>query len=175
MTFHSIVRRWCKIYKDMLDNETNGNRRFYLTDTQQGVVDLVQKLANEFSPSVVMEGPIEGGGKITRPTRNYPIYFVVLAREMSSGDAATEAYEEAWYHCRNFLTWLLANHNREMDEGMLDGDFARINLDDAYIDISSVGPFQNGWYGVLLQFDREEPLNLCIDPDMYIEEENGEE
>ena len=173
MTFHSIVRQWCKIYKPMLDNEDNGNRRFFLTDSQQGVVDLVQKLANEFSPCVLMEGPVEGGGKITRIARNYPIYFLVRSRDQASGDAATEAYEEAWYHCRNFLTWLLVNHNHEMDNNDREGDFARINLDDSYIDITSVGPWQNGWYGVLLQFDRDEPLNTCIDKDLYEEPDDN--
>lgn len=174
MIFHSIVRQWCKIYKPMLDNEAIGNRRFYLTDSQDGTVELTKKLANEFSPCVLMESTVEGGGKITRPQRNYPITFLVRARDMSDGDAAAEAKEEAWYHCCNFLTWLMVNRERELNENKLDGDFARINLDDAYIDITSVGPLLNGWYGVLLQFDRDEPLNLCIDEDLYIEED-GEE
>lgn len=174
MTFHSIVRHWCKIYKPMLDNEAIGNRRFYLTDSQEGTVELTKTLANEFSPCVLMESAVEGGGKITRPQRNYPITFLVRARDMSDGDAAAEAKEEAWYHCQNFLTWLLVNHNKEIGQGRLDGDFARINLDDANIDITSVGPLLNGWYGVLLQFDRDEPLNLCIDEELYIEEDGQE-
>ena len=174
MTFHSIVRQWCKIYKEMLDNEAIGNRRFYLTDSQNGTVELAKKLSNKFSPCVLMESAVEGGGKITRPQRNYPITFLVRAREMSDGDAAAEAKEEAWYHCRNFLTWLMVNRERELNENNLDGDFARINLDDAYIDITSIGPLDNGWYGVLLQFDRDEPLNLCIDEDLYIEEDGQE-
>ena len=169
MTFHTIVRQWCKIYKPMLDNEKNGNRRFFLTDSQNGTVELAKKIANEFSPCVLMESAVEGEGKITRPQRNYPITFLVRARDMSDGDAAAEAKEEAWWHCQNFLTWLLVNHNREEDEGKRDGDFARINLDDAYILITSVGPLENGWYGVLLQIDRDEPLNLCIDEDLYLE------
>lgn len=175
MTFHTIVRQWCKIYKPMLDNESNGNRRFYLTDSQEGTVELTKKLANGFSPCVLMESAVEGGGPVKRPARNYPIIFLVRAREMSDGDAAAEAKEEAWYHCQNFLTWLLVNHDRELAENKPDGDFARINLDDASIDITSVGPLLNGWYGVLLQFDRDEPLNLCIDEDLYIEEDDGEE
>ena len=93
---------------------------------------------------------------------------------MSDGDAATEAKEEAWWHCQNFLTWLLVNHNREEDKGNRDGDFARINLDDAYIDITSVGPLENGWYGVLLQIDRDEPLDLCINEDLYEEPDDSE-
>ena len=93
---------------------------------------------------------------------------------MADGDDAAAAKEEAWYHCRNFLTWLMVNRERELNENNLDGDFARINLDDAYIDITSIGPLDNGWYGVLLQFDRDEPLNLCIDEDLYIEEDGQE-
>ena len=54
------------------------------------------------------------------------------------------------------------------------GDFARINLDGAYIDILSVGPLQNGWFAVMLQFQRDEPLNLCIDWNLYLTDEELE-
>ena len=58
--------------------------------------------------------------------------------------------------------------------GRLDGDFARIDLDDAMIDIQTVGPIENGWFAVLVQFEREEPLNLCINEDLYIAEPSDE-
>ncbi|MBQ9645352.1 MAG: hypothetical protein IJV24_03210 [Prevotella sp.] len=172
MTFHSIVRQWCRTYKPMLDNVANGNRRFYLTDSTAGVVELAKGISNSFSPCVVMESSVEGGGKITRPSRNYPIYFFVRARDMADGDAAAEAKEEAWYHAQQFLTWLKDRHDREIAEN-IDGDFSRISMDD-YIDIQTVGPIENGWFAVLIQFEREEPLNLCINEDLYINPEDNE-
>lgn len=167
MTFHSIVRQWCKTYKPMLDNVQNGNRRFYLTDSTAGVVEMAKGISNKFSPFVLMESSVEGSGKITRPERNYPIYFFVRARDMADGDAAAEAKEEAWYHAQNFLTWLKEKHDNEIREN-IDGDFSRIDLD-GYIDVTTVGPLENGWYAVLVQFEREEPLNLCVDPELYVE------
>ncbi len=149
----------------MLDSVTNGNRRFYLTDSTAGVVELAKGISNSFSPCVVMESSVEGGGTVTRPNRNYPIYFFVRARDMSDGDAAAEAKEEAWYHAQNFLSWLLYKHKQEVGEN-IDGDFARINMDDL-IDIQTVGPIENGWFAVLIQFERAEPLNQCVNEDLY--------
>ena len=31
----------------------------------------------------------------------------------------------------------------------------------------STDPKEDGWYGVMVQFIREEPLNLCIDENLY--------
>lgn len=145
----------------MLDTEEN--RRFYLTDSTAGVVELAKGISNAFSPCVLMESSVEGGGKISNINRNYPIYFLVRARDMSDGDAAAEAKEEAWYHAQNFLSWLLVRH----EEDSPNGDFGRINMED-YIDIQTVGPLENGWYGVLIQFERMEPLNRCVDKDLYV-------
>ena len=168
MTFHSIVRQWCRIYKPMLDSATNGNRRFYLTDSTAGVVEMAKNIPDKFSPFVMMESDVEGGGKIARPSRNYPIYFFVKAEKMADGDDAAAAKEEAWWHCRNFLTWLKAKHDEEIADN-IDGDFSRINLDDVFLDYSTVGPLGNGWYAVLVQFEREEPLNLCVDENLYVD------
>lgn len=165
MTFHSIVRQWCRAYKPMLDSPKNGNRRFYLTDSTSGVVELAKGISNSFSPCVVMESSVEGGGQITKPNRNYPIYFFVRARDMADGDAAAEAKEEAWYHAQNFLAWLLSKHNEDSPMG----DFGRINMEDN-IDIQTVGPIENGWFAVLIQFERMEPLNLCVDENLYMTE-----
>lgn len=169
MTFHSIVRQWCKIYKPMLDNPENGNKRFYLTDSQGGLVEMAKGIMPKFSPMVMMESVVEGGGTITRPERTYPVYFFVRARSMADGEAAAEAREEAWYHCRQFLAWLRDKHEKEKEEN-IDGDFARIDLDNAMIDFVSTDPKEDGWYGVMVQFTREEPLNLCVDEDLYVEE-----
>ena len=170
MTFHSIVRQWCRTYRAMLDNPVNGNRRFYMTDSTAGVVEMAKGISNKFSPFVMMESSVEGGGKITRLSRNYPLYFFVRARDMADGDAAAEAKEEAWFHAQQFFSWLKDRHDREIAEN-IDGDFARISMDD-YLDISTVGPIENGWYAVLVQFEREEPLNLCVNEDLYIQTED---
>lgn len=166
MTFHSIVRLWCRIYKPMQDSRKD--RRFFLTDCMEGVVELAKGITNSQSPCVVMESSIEGGGRIERPVRNYPIYFFVKADKMSDGDAAAIAKEKAWTHCQNFLTWLKVNHERELNDN-INGDFARIPLEDSMIDIDTIGPIENGWFAVMVQFEREEPLNLCIDPSLYID------
>ena len=168
MTFHSIVRQWCRLYRPMLDSPQN--RRFYLTDSTSGVVELAKGIAASYSPCVVMESSVEGGGKITRPSRNYPIYFFVKADKMADGDAAAAAKEEAWFHAQQFLAWLKLKHDDEMDRN-IDGDYARIELDDAMLDITTVGPLENGWFGVLIQFERDEPLNLCVDDGLYACEE----
>lgn len=167
MTFHKIVRQWCHTYVNMLDSVTNGNKRFYLTDSPGGVVELAKGIEPRFSPCVVMESNVEGGGSIERPDRNYPIYFFVRARDMADGECAAEAKEEAWYHAQQFLTWLRTMRERELDENKVDGDFDRINLDNAILDIQTIGPLQDGWYAVLIQLDRAEPLDLCLDKDLY--------
>lgn len=170
MTFHSIVRQWCRTYKHMLDNPVNRNQRFYLTDTREGLVEMAKGITPSLSPIVMMESVVEGGGTVTRPERNYPVYFFVRARKMSDGEAAAEAREEAWYHCQQFLAWLLDKHNRELEEN-IDGDYARIDFERTTIDFVSTDPKEDGWYGVMVQFNREEPLNLCVNPDMYIDED----
>ena len=164
MTFHSIVRQWCKAYKFMLDNPKD--RRFFLTDSTAGVVELAKGASLKNSPCVIMESTVEGGGKLTRPQRNYPIYFFVRAKKAADGDAAAVAKEEAWMHAQNFISWLLVKREEELGRNY-DGDFARINLDDAYLDIQTIGPLENAWFAVMIQFEREEPLNLCIDESLY--------
>lgn len=166
MTFYSIVKQWCEIYKFM--HHSKKNKRFYLTDSQRGVVDMAKDIANAFSPCVLMESCVEGGGPIKRPSRTYPIYFFVRAEKMADGDEAAVAKEEAWMHAQNFLAWLLKKHDEEVDAGNRDGDYARINMDD-YIDLQTVGPLENGWFAVLIQFERDEPINTCMDEALYLE------
>lgn len=152
----------------MLD--TPKNRRFYLTDSYTGMVEMAKGIANSMSPCVVMESSVEGyvnGGLIYR---NYPVYFFVRARDMADGDAAAEAKEEAWMHCQNFLTWLRARHNEDPTPT---GEYARINMEDS-LDMQTVGPIENGWFGVLVQLERCERTDLCVDEDMYIDVEHGD-
>lgn len=147
--------------------DSAANRRFYFTDSTAGVVELAKNITAAFSPCVVMESDVEGGGTIERPSFNYPIYFFVMAEKMADGDAAAVAKKEAKEHAARFLSWLLKKHNEEVEEN-IDGDFARIDLS-GYVTFSTVGPLQNGWYAVLVQLEREEPLNLCVDEELYDE------
>lgn len=172
MTFHSIVKQWCERYKYM--KHTRENKRFYLTDSQMGVVDMAKDISNAFSPCVVMESGPDGSGPLERPVMNYPIYFFVRAEKMADGGEAAVAYETALYHMKRFLGWLKYRHNKEIEEDNIDGDFARIELDGAYIDIEPVGPLQNGWFAVMIQLMRVEPLNLCIDENEYLTDEELE-
>jgi len=144
------------------------NRRFYLTDSTAGVVELAKGITPEMSPCVVMESDVSGGGPIARPSMVYPVYFFVHADRMADGDEAALAKIEAMEHTRNFLAWLKAKHDSEVAENR-DGDFARLNLTD-YVDYQTVGPIEDGWYAVLVQLEREEPLNLCIDENLYMED-----
>lgn len=162
MVFHSIVKLWCETYRPMLDSPRN--RRFYLTDSTAGVVELAKGITENFSPCVVMESDVDGGGPVTKMTRNYPVYFFVKADKMADGDAAAAAKEEAWWHAKNFLTWLRDKHENDSPGG----DFARISMEDD-IYIQTVGPLENGWYAVLIQFERLEPLNMCVDESLYVE------
>lgn len=166
--FQSIVEEWCKTYKPMLHSKEN--RRFFFTDSMAGVVELAKGIVAAQSPCVVMESAVEGGGPVRRPSRNYPIYFFVKADKMADGDAAMYAKEEAWVHATNFLTWLIDRHDREL-ENNIDGDYARIDLDNLNLAISSTDPIENGWYGVLIQMEREEPINLCVNEDLYINDD----
>ena len=169
MLFQSIVRMWCRTYKPMLDSATNGNRRFYLTDSTAGVVEMAKGIMPKMSPCVVMEAALSGNGPIERPSFSYPIYFFVRARDMKDGDAAAEAITEAWYHAQQFLTWLRTRRQRELEQN-IDGDFARIDLS-GFMNIDTVGPLEDGWYAILVQLEREEPLDLCEDESLYIETE----
>ena len=168
VSFESIVRSWCRSYRPMLDSSRNGNRRFFFTDSKENMIEMVQKWKPEVSPCVVMECVAEGDGKITCPSMNYPIYFFVRAEKQKDGDSAAVAVKEALAHMNNFLSWLKVRHDREIGQN-INGDFARINLEAGFISIMTIGPIGDGWYAVLVQLDREEPLDLCYDESLYIE------
>lgn len=150
----------------MLDNVKNGNRRFYLTDSTSGVVELAKGISNSMSPCVVMESAVEGSIEGGKAYRSYPIYFFVRARDMADGDAAAEAKEEAWLHAQNFLVWLRNLHDNDPTQTR---EYDRIDME-SYIDITTVGPIENGWFAVLIQLQRLEPLDLCVVRNLYITE-----
>lgn len=167
MTFENIVRRWCKTHKHIRDSRKN--RRFFFTDSRENMIEMAKQWTPKMSPLVVMECVAEGSGKIERPSMNYPIYFFVRAERQKDGDAAWTAVKDALEYACKFLGWLKTKHDQEMDENR-DGDFARINLDNALITIDTIGPLGDGWYAVLIQLDRDEPLNLCVDWNEYDDE-----
>ena len=167
MVFHAIVREWCRTYQPMLDNEDNGNRRFFLADNAEEVKKMPSSISTEFSPCVVMENGVEGtieGGKIVR---NYPVYFFVRAWQAVNNDAQMESYEEALYHALNFYTWLKARHEDDPTET---GEYSRINFEYP-IEVQPVGPLEDGWVAVLMQFERLEQINLCVDENLYVKPE----
>ena len=166
MTFQSIVSDWCRIYKPMLHNPEKGNKRFFLVDSWEAVRGWGGDVPTKFSPCVVMESAVEGDMDNGKMYRNYPVYFCCRARDMADGDAAAEAKEEAWYHAQNFLTWLREKHNEDSPNG----DFGRIEMEHG-ISVSTAGPLQDGWYGVLIQLTRLELLNLCTKEEMYVDGE----
>lgn len=168
MTFETIVRRWCKLYRPILDQPKS--RKFFFTDSKENMIEMAKGWTPETSPCVVMECVAEGSGTIKCPTMNYPIYFWVRAENAKDGDSAWLAVKSALAHKDNFLTWLRKKREEEEDRGERNGDFTRIDLDNAIQDITTIGPLQDGWYAVLLQIEREEPLDQCVDEDLYIDE-----
>lgn len=163
MTFHSIVRQWCKTYKPMLDSPEN--RRFYLADSPDDVQAMPKSIATTFTPCVVMENGVEGtieGGKVMRI---YPVYFFVRAERMVDNDAQMVAYEKAWMHAQNFLTWLRVRHE---NDPTTTGEYSRINMEDQLY-VQPAGPLEDGWVAVMIQFERMEMLNLCEDGELYEE------
>lgn len=172
MTFYSIVEKWCSLYKEMQHNPETGNVRFMFTDSYAGMIEMAKNISNMQSPCVVMESMVEGGGSITRPVFNYPVYFFVRAKKMADGNEAAVAKQQALRHARNFVAWLIDRRNKDLNEGKMDSDFVRIDLDNTSLEYQTVGPLENGWYAVLIQFMREEPLNLCPNPALYVEPKN---
>lgn len=166
MTFHSIVREWCRTYKAMRDSVTNGNRRFYLADDWDGVKAMPKSISTEFSPCVVMENGVEGsidGGLLTR---NYPVYFFVRSERQVDNDAQIVAYEEALFHAMQFYAWLKARHE---DDPTSTGEYARIDFEHGF-EVTPAGPLEDGWVAVLIQFERMEQIDLCVNGEMYDEE-----
>ena len=142
------------------------NKRFYLVDTWDDVRSWGKDIAPTLSPCVVMESAVEGSMSGGKMYRDYPVYFCVRAHKMVDGEAAAEAKEEAFVHAQKFLMWLLNKHNEDSPNG----DYGRINMEDP-IPISTAGPLQDGWYGVLVQLTRLELMNLCVDEDLYMRED----
>ncbi|MFW5563363.1 MAG: hypothetical protein ACOCNX_00550 [Prevotella sp.] len=166
MTFYQIVEKWCEQYKYMRHHPPD-NIRFMFTDSWQGMIEMAKGISNMQSPCVVMESAVEGDGPIRRPLFNYPIYFFVRAGKMADGNDAMIAKFKALQHARNFISYVVKKHEEELNEGNMDGDFARIDLDNVQVSYQSIGPLENGWFAVMIQLQREEPINFCGDEGLY--------
>ena len=165
MTFHSIVREWCRTYKPMLDSVTNGNRRFYLADDWDGVKAMPKSISTEFSPCVVMENGAEGSIDGGLMTRNYAVYFFVRVDRQVDNDAQVVAYEEALYHALQFYTWLKDRHDRDENPA---GEYGRIDFEHEFY-VQPAGPLEDGWVAVMMQFERMEQIDLCVNEEMYVD------
>ena len=149
----------------MLDNISNGNRRFYIKDNWEAVRSMPKSISPEFSPCVIMESGVEVDADGGRLYRNYPVYFFVRAEQMANDDDIVVAREQALNHCLNFLSWLRKKHEEDSPYG----DYGRIDME-KNLEIQSIGTLEDGWEGVLLQISRLELLDLCIDEDLYIDD-----
>lgn len=164
MTFHSIVKQWCRTYRPMIDRPKN--RRFYLADSWDSVKNMPKSIATTMSPCVVMENGVEGDINDGLISRNYPVYFFVRAQKQADADAMAEAYEEAWLHAQNFYTWLRKRHE---DDPTSTGEYRRIEMEYG-ISVQPAGPLEDGWVAVFIQFTRLEQINLCVNEDLYDED-----
>ena len=72
--------------------------------------------------------------------------------------------------------WLKKRH----EEDSPNGDFGRINLEDRLY-VEPIGPLEDGWAAEMIQFERMEPIELCVDDEldpedfMPEEEDDGEQ
>lgn len=148
----------------MLDSTEN--RRFYLADGPSMVQAMPKSIATTFSPCVVMENGVEGSIDSGKIVRTYPVYFFVRAEQMANNDKQAVAYEEAWFHAQQFLAWLRVRHENDPTET---GEYARIDMEDPLY-VQPIGPLEDGWVAVMIQFERMELLNRCVDEDIYIDE-----
>lgn len=164
MTFHTIVSNWCKSYRLMQHNPKKDNPRFFLADTLNDVKAMPKNIATKLSPCVVMENGVEGEIEDGKIMRTYPVYFFVRARQQANPDSLMAAYEEAWAHAKNFYSWLYERHENDATP---DRDYSSIDFEnDLYV--QPIQALEDGWVAVLIQFTRQEPINLCVDEALYI-------
>ena len=90
-----------------------------------------------------------------------------MAEKMADGDETAVAYEEALYHALQFYTWLKDRHDRDEDPA---GEYGRISFERGF-DVLPAGPLEDDWVAVMMQFERMEQVNLCVDEEMYVVED----
>ena len=174
MTFASILTEWASTYRPMMHNPQIGNKRVFFVDSAEQVTDFAKDVKDRLSPCVLFDSTVEGqifGGRVDR---TYPVYFLVravplngTASGMGDGEAAAVAKEWAWTHCQAFLAWL----KRKQDTHPTNHDYSTIDLEDIIL-ISTAGPLQNGWWGVLVQLTRNESRWMCVHEEDYVEEDD---
>ena len=166
--FDEFVEDWASIYKPMLHEkgEYSRNRRFFLTDTEAGLIDFMTSIQPDQSPCVVMESSQEGtiGRGLDRP--QYTLYFMVRAEIMGDGKSAYEAKLEAKQHMKKFITYIRNCQEVEEREQRTVG-VRNIEVEDG-LPYYSVGPFYNGWYGVYITLEDVQRFSKCVNEDDYI-------
>ena len=166
--FDQFVENWASIYKPMLHEPGpySRNQRFFLTDTESGLIDFMTNVQPERSPCVIMESSQEGtiGRGLDRP--QYTLYFMVQAEQMGDGRAAYEAKLEAKDHMQEFIKFL----NEEQDKAEAEGMQSGVQNIDASENIPyySIGPFHDGWYSVYITLEDVQRSSKCTSPDKYL-------
>ena len=170
MTFASILTEWASTYRPMMHNPEIGNKRLFFINGPQGVVDFTKDVEDKLSPCVLFDFTVEGEIKEGRVDRFYPVYFMVKAQPlngtasgMADGEAAAVALEWAWTHAQAFLAWI----GKKIHDNQFDQNYSMIDLDE-FTPFNTAGPLQNGWWGVLIQFTRNESRWLCPNEADYI-------
>ena len=163
--FEDFVEHWCEIYKPLqhVPGERSKNKRFFLTDTTYlGMADFMSNIDSRISACVVMEGAVEGTTKGGLDMPQETIYFFVKAEKMQSGRCARDAMHEAKIHKEKFIAYM-----REQ-QGLGVKELQRFNLDDR-TSYQPIGPLYNGWYGIYITLEDVRQINMCVDPNDYIE------
>lgn len=161
--FFDFVERWATIYKPMQheSGERSKNRRFYLTDTYMGMADFMSQIQPKSSPCIIMESNQEGYLETGIDHPHYSIYFMVKSASMVDGRSAMYAKVEAKEHLKKFVAYL---RREQFNENHL---LKNITIYEK-IPYQTVGPFYNGWFGVLIQLDDSVQYQNCVSDDDYV-------
>lgn len=163
--FEKFVEHWCSIYKPLQHvlGEKSKNKRFFLTDTTYlGMADFMTNIDSRISACVVMEGAVEGTTKGGLDMPSETIYFFVKADKMQSGRSARNAMYEAKKHKEEFVKYMREQQKLGVEE------LQQFNLDER-ISYEPLGPLYNGWYAIYITLDNVQQMNMCTNPDDYIE------
>lgn len=161
--FFDFVEHWATIYKPMQHESgyRSKNQRFFLTDTYMGMADFMSQIQPKSSPCIIMESNQEGylGTGIDHP--HYSIYFMVKSESMVDGRSAMYAKKEAKGHLEKFVVYL---RREQYSENPL---LKNITINEN-IPYQTVGPFYNGWFGVMIQLDDSVQYQNCVSDDDYV-------
>ena len=112
-------------------------------------------------------GDLEGSMTDRYDNPRYTLYFMVRAEKMSDGMAAYEAKLEAKMHMQKFVNWLRDKQDKEEYERKSEG-VKNIRIEDNMN--QTVGPFYDGWYGVLISLEDTQSYSRCVISEDYLPE-----